>query len=266
MSWITAMGKWFPGDKVMFRERNLLEDLVQDMDWMALYLYGITGREFDAKQLDLLQSMWTHTSFPDPRLWNNRVAALAGTARSTPTLGICAALAVSESTLYGHGPCVWALDFLYRAKRCVDEGGSLKAIVDSELKKNRTVYGYGRPVTNKDERIEPMMCAARKNAADQGQYVLLAFEIDCLLKKWRGRFSLNAAGLYAALVADMGFSTREFHLFMVPVFLAGMPPCYIDTADRCPESFFPLKCEQIVYTGKPYRRWNDVSKKVTESV
>ena len=56
-------------------------------------------------------AIWTHTSYPDARLWNNRVAALAGTARSTGTLGIAAALAVSEAKIYGGAHNLRAANF-----------------------------------------------------------------------------------------------------------------------------------------------------------
>ena len=80
--WETRMGGWFPGERVVYRGQDLHVDL-KDMSWMELYVYGITGRRFDEKQLKILNAIWANTSYPEPRLWNNRVAALAGTARST---------------------------------------------------------------------------------------------------------------------------------------------------------------------------------------
>ena len=45
-----------------------------------------------------MHALWVNTSYPDARIWNNRVAALAGSARSTGNLGVSAALAVSEAS------------------------------------------------------------------------------------------------------------------------------------------------------------------------
>src|SRR5436309_888547 len=88
----TRMGAAFVGQRAVFRGHDLHADL-RDMDWLELYLFGITGRRFTRAQIELLQATWVYTSYPDARLWNNRVAALAGSARSTPALGIGAAIA-----------------------------------------------------------------------------------------------------------------------------------------------------------------------------
>ena len=59
-----------------------------------------------------------------------------------------------------------------------------------------------------------------------------------------------------ALSADLGLSPEEHQLFLTLVFVAGMPPCYIDARDRPEGAFFPLRCDGIVYEGTaPRRRW-----------
>ena len=56
-NWITDMGAWFGGDRVIFRGKNLFTDLF-DKSWMDVLLYGITGREFDQAQMRLWNSLW----------------------------------------------------------------------------------------------------------------------------------------------------------------------------------------------------------------
>src|SRR5882724_1198831 len=109
----TRMGGWFPGQRVVFRGKDLHVDL-KDIDWLDLYVYGITGRRFTKEQIRVLHAIWTFTSYPDPRLWNNRVAAAAGSARSTGHLAISGAIAVSEASIYGGKPVIRAIDFLLR--------------------------------------------------------------------------------------------------------------------------------------------------------
>src|SRR5262245_11533061 len=99
----SRVGAAFIGSHAVFRGKDLHADL-GDAGWLDLYLFGVTGRRFSTPKLRLLEAMWTHTSYPDARIWNNRVAALAGTTRSTGNLGIAAALAVSEAKIYGQGP------------------------------------------------------------------------------------------------------------------------------------------------------------------
>lgn len=120
----TRMGAVFPGERAVFRGHDLHASL-KDLDWLELYLFGITGRRYTPQQMKVLHALWSYTSYPDARLWNNRAVALAGTARSTGSLGIAAALAVSEAQIYGGGVVLRAIEFLMRAKIRVDAGKSV---------------------------------------------------------------------------------------------------------------------------------------------
>ena len=250
----TRMGAVFPGERAVFRGLDLHASL-KDLDWLELYLFGITGRRFAPQQMRVLHAIWSHTSYPDARLWNNRVAALAGTARSTGSLGIAAALAVSEAQIYGGGVVLRIIEFLIRAKTCVDAGADLAALVRAELKEQRGIAGYGRPITSGDERIAPMMALVREQGLDGGPHLRLAFKVEKILLAGRWRLHMNYAALTASLCADFGLSPREFYLFMIPVFLAGMPPCYREAAEKPAGLLFPLPCRILSYEGVARRRW-----------
>lgn len=250
----TRMGACFVGSRAVFRGQNLHAEL-KDMDWVELYVFGITGRRFSPEQLRLLHALWTYTSYPDARIWNNRVAGLAGSARSTGNLGIAAALAVSEASIYGRGIDIRASDFLVRTKKHLDSGGSLAQWVAGELKSQRSIAGYGRPITAGDERLAPTLALAGTLGLADGPYVQLAYAIEEALIAGRWRQRLNYGGLAAALAADLGLSPKEYYLFMFPAFLAGMPPCYIEAQQRPEGSLFPLPCTHILYEGQPKRPW-----------
>lgn len=253
--WVTDMGAWFPGERVVFRGKDLFRDLAE-WDWMSLLLYGITGRDFTDKQVRLLESLWiTCISYPDPRLWNNRVAALAGTTRSTATLAISGANAVSEATIYGHRPIIGAIDFLLRTRSELDKGGDLVRRIREHLKENRHIPGYGRPVVRRDERIEPLMLRAEKLGFADGRHVKLAFAVERILLQGRWRLHMNIAAVAAGLAADQGLTPNEYYQFLVLGFSAGMFPCYADATSHPEGSFFPLRCDRLVYKGKPHRRW-----------
>jgi citrate synthase len=68
---------------------------------------------------------------------------------------------------------------------------------------------------------------------------------------------MNSVGLTAALCADFGMSPREYYFFGLPVFLAGMPPCYLDAAEKPEGQLFPLPCRVMQYEGVARRRWRD---------
>jgi hypothetical protein len=250
----SSMGTFYPGSHVIFRGHDLHTDL-QDMDWVELYVFGITGRRFSKEQLRLMHSIWTCTSYPDVRLWNNRVAALAGSSRSTGNLGIAAALAVSEASIYGRGIDIRTIEFLHRTRKKVETGSSITECIQQEFESHRSLAGYGRPLINGDERNRHILALAHKLNLDQGPYLRLACEIEDALLAGRWRMKMNYAALAAALSADLGLTPREYYLFMFPAFLAGMQPCFIEAADRPEGTLYPVRCEDIQYDGKSHRAW-----------
>lgn len=257
---VSRMGAVFPGERVVFRGHDLHAAL-KDMYWLELYLFGITGRRFTPQQMTVLQAIWSYTSYPDARIWNNRVAALAGTARSTGSLGIAAALAVSEAQIYGRGIDLRAIEFLRRVKACVDAGADLAELVRTVLKGERSIAGYGRPIASGDERIAPMMALVREQGLDGGEHLRLAFEVERILLAGRWRLHMNYAALVAALAVDFGLSPREYYFFGIPAFLAGMPPCYLEAAEKQEGLLFPLPCRVMLYEGAARRPWRDAAPK-----
>ncbi len=266
--WKTNMGAWFPGERVVLRGKDIFHDL-NDYSWMKLLLYGITGKSFSDKQLELFEGIWTLcTSYPDPRLWNNQVAALAGTARSTMALGMSASIAVSEAIIYGFRPLVASQKLLHLVHHRCQHGEKLDDVVTDILAtgddgrpgagKNRTVArlpGYGRPIVHGDERIKPLMSLARRLGYDKGDLVTIAFEIEESLQTRGSSLRMNIAALMGALTADQGMSSREYYFYMIQCFSAGIIPSAISTFEQTEGSFFPARCTRIHYQGYEQRQW-----------
>lgn len=250
----TKVGACWPGSRAVFRGHDLHRDL-RETDWLELYLFGITGRRFTPQQINLLHGMWVLTSYPDTRIWNNRVAALAGNSRSSPVLGLSAALAVSEARIYGGGPGLRAIDFFRRAGKAVASGQALRDFVTEELTE-RHIYGYGRPINSSDERLPWLARLAEEQGLDQGLHFKMAFEVETiLLEMGKTNLRMNYAGMTASLGADLGLTPREFHIFRVPMFLAGMPPCWVEAAEKPEGTLFPTPCSEIAYEGVAVRTW-----------
>lgn len=250
--WTATVGKVFPTERVVFRGKDLHHEL-KELSWFELYLYGITGRFFNERQLKILNYIWVSTSYPDPRIWNNRVAALAGTARSTGPLALSAAVAVSEATMYGGRPFVTGIDFFLRAQKALQHGESLESIVDKEIETYKTIYGYGRAMVRGDERVPHMLAFIRDLGFDQGTYVQLSLAVENLLKK-KKQLTMNIGALYNALAADIGLTPAEYSVFMTLVFVAGMGPCYLEASEKKEGCFFPIRCSNLIYEGKTPRR------------
>jgi hypothetical protein len=253
----SRVGGCFLGSHVIFRGKDLHVEL-GDASWMDLYLYGVTGRRFSSAELRLFEALSCYTSYPDGRIWNNRVAALAGSTRSTGNLAISAALAVSEGAIFGRGIDIRASDFLIRTRAEVAAGGELGPWVRRELTERRSLAGYGRPISNQpDERLEPILTVARGLGLADGPHVTLAHDVERFLLESRLRMRMNYGAIAAALTADMGLSPREHYLFAHATFLAGMPPCYLDAAERPANTLFPLPCDGVAYRGAPKRAWKN---------
>ncbi|HYP90398.1 MAG TPA: hypothetical protein VEQ59_19635 [Polyangiaceae bacterium] len=255
----SRVGGCFIGSHVTFRDKDLHAEL-GEARWIDVYLFGITGRRFGSAELRLLEAIWSHTSYPDARIWNNRVAALAGSARSTGNLAVSAALAVSEASIYGRGIDIRACDFLVRARAALATGAELGPWVRRELSERRSLAGYGRPISNqKDERLDPILKLARSLGLGDGPHVQLAHDVERFLLESRLRMRMNYGAIAAALSADVGLSPREYYLYMHPAFLAGMPPCYLDAAERPANTFLPLPCDGVAYQGVPKRAWQKLA-------
>ena len=249
----TSVGACYPGTHAVFRGHDLHRELGQ-LDWVDLYVFGITGKRLSTAQVELLHALWVNTSYPDARLWNNRVAALAASARSSANLGVAAALALSEATVYGGLPGLRAITFLQNALRRSEAGEALEELVLEEARTHR-IYGYGRPINSTDERLPWIMAIAKRLGLDQGKYLKLAFTVEQVLLPHYAQLRINYAALHAALIADMGFTAREYQLLRVPTFLAGMGPCVVEAAAKPEGALFPTPCTGVAYAGLAPRPW-----------
>lgn len=252
--WPTELGVVSVADgTVTFRGHDLLNAL-EDLSWMDLLMYGITGRRFSAAQLELFQGLWKiSASYPEPRIWNNRVAALGGSVRSTPGLSLGAAIAVTDATIYGQRPMIGAFDFLQRARQCCDSGEQLHDVVVRELKTHRTIPGYGRPLRSVDERLAPAERLARRLGLWGGNYTHLAISVEKILKEYR--MGMNVAAIAAGLCADQTLTPFEYYRLTLLAFTAGLIHCEFDAAMHPEGTLFPLRCDRLQYGGPAARAW-----------
>lgn len=254
--WQTAMGGAVLGqDRVVARGKDLFSEL-DNFSWQQFLLFMITGREFDDKLVEFLERLLAICiNYPDPRIWNNRVAALAGTAGSTATLAASAGMAASEAKIFGGQSNLSASQFIHAALIRVQAGEDLEQVVLAELKKNRAISGYGRPVTKKDERIAHAQRVMLEYDIEDGAHTQLAYQVERILMTGRWRYQMNINGLMAAVTADFGISAEEYYLWLVNGYSAGIIACFIDADNKRAGALFPLRCERINYTGAGDRVW-----------
>lgn len=242
------------GEYAIFRGYDIHRDL-KDIHWVEMLVFSVTGKRYTPAQVRVFNAMMTFTSYPDTRIWNNRVAALAGSARSTGGLAASAALAVSEAAIFGRQVDYRALDFLARAKAAKDMGEDLGKFVANDLNQHRSIAGFGRPITASDERMIPMVNLLEQEGLNDGPYLRIAREVEAILLSGRWRFSMNYAGLVAAICGDFGLSPDEYVLAAFPVFVAGMIPCYLEAREKPSGAIMALRCEDMSFSGCQARPW-----------
>ena len=250
----TRVGACWPGTRAVFRGQDLHRDLA-GASAMDLFLFGITGRRFGENELRLLDGMWALTGYPDTRLWNNRVAALAANARSLPSLAIAAGLAASDARVFGGGPAFFSIDFFLRAGARQRAGDDAETIVVAELAERRRILGYGRPMSSTDERLPPLLALAEREGLAEGLHFKLAFDVEQALLRRQPFLKLNYAGATAALAADLGLTARQYQLYNVFKTMLGMPPCIVEAAEKPEGALMPMACVNVIYEGQARRSW-----------
>lgn len=250
----TKVGAAFPGSRAVFRGHDLHRELM-GTDWFSLCAYAALADKARPEQIALFNTIWVSSSYPDARLWNNRIAALGGTARSTPNLSISGAQAMTEAALFGRGNEFRATDFFIKTQRILDHGTTLAEHLSRYLAEGHRLPGYGRPISSVDERIPIAMNRARELGLADGRHVKLAHDIERHFDQLGKPLRMNLGALISAFAADFGWTPREFNLFVYASFVAGMLPCYLEAADKPPGATFPIRCADVVYEGPSPRAW-----------
>lgn len=258
-NWQTSMGGMV-FDKgmvsaVLLRGKDIFTEL-RDKTWVEYLLFAVTGNE-DPKLARLIEGIWViSSSYPDPRLWNNRVAAFAGTARSTGHLAVAGAMAVTEASIYGGQPILKVADFLSRAVNQLQKGEQLQQVLDTELIQNGKIYGYGRPGFGEDERIQPLLDFVKEANIERGRYTELVFEIEKYFACFKRRLQPNIAALVTGLLLDQGLKAREIYYLFILSFSGGFLPCYLDAQAQPAGALFPLRSKRVKYCGVAPRSWS----------
>lgn len=243
------------GEHVVFRGKNLHVDF-HTSSWMYVYLYGVCATVFTPRQERILDKIFTYTSYPDIRIWNNRVAALAGSFRSSVYLGVAAALATSDAKIYGGGINARAALFINKVAHLVENGEDIAETIQKELHDNRSIAGFGRPISSKDERIEPLLNIIKEENLECTKYLNAVHKIQAWLDDNRYRLKANYAAFAVAIAMDVGLSPEQFYHYGFTSFLAGMMPCYIQEKSKTAGTLMPLRCDEIVYEGPELIKWS----------
>lgn len=234
----------------------MLDDLVGQASFFQVLVLNTVGRLPGPDLAAWLEALFICLSWPDARIWCNQVGSLAGSLRASPIAAVTAGVLASDSRMYGPGCMTAACGFIVQALHQTTLGRSPESIISKHPKRGQdkvpVIAGYARPIATGDERISAMERTALALNLVSGRHLLLAYEIEKVMKQKYGE-SMNLAGYGAAFLTDQGFTGQEVYRLLSCWVMSGVHACYAEAADQPPESFFPLHCSDIDYQGQPPR-------------
>jgi len=242
-------GGWTIGGETTLHGYSIHQELTHQASWMQALLLSITGRLYDEKQARLIEAIFVATGYPDPRLWCNRIVALAGSAQCPAGSALSAGVASAEAKVYGGQAEYYAARAFAECHRIFQQQGddALFTHMKAVLKKERVMFGFGRPLTRVEERIGPIEKMAKEMGIKDGPHLTTVKHMEGMFKRYR--LILNFAGYATARLLDLGLTAHQVHQFLTVCFYIGMPPCYSEAFENEPGTFLPIACEDILYAG-----------------
>lgn len=248
-------GGWLVGKGVFNHGYSMMDDLVGKVSYMQVVTLNATGKLPNKSFADWLDAVHICLSWPDSRIWCNHIGALGGTIQASSVAATSAGVLAADAKSYGIKPLILGVAFIQQALRDFKNGMSVKEIIEQECKKHRGkpyIMGYARPLAKGDERLSAMERVQNNLALPTGEHQLLAQAIEQELLAAFDE-SMNINGYMSAFLSDQGYSPTEVYRIFSFLVTSGVTACFVDTADKAPGTFLPLRCEDIEYTGTPYR-------------
>lgn len=250
----TKKGGWTITNGIITHGYSLLDDLLGKISFFQLLILHVTGKLPDRRLADWLEGAYMCLSWPDPRIWCNFIGSLGGSARISPASAVCAGTLAADSRVYGVGTLKACTEFIMAALQKYSEYQSAEQYIENYCKRDGKLVtpGFARPLAKGDERVEAMQDVVVALHFAEGPHLKLAYEISNYLIEQYGE-SLNFAGYVSAFLVDQGFSANEVERVFSLWVNAGVHACYVEAAEKVPDSFLPLRCDDIEYTGEPIR-------------
>ncbi len=251
----TKRGGWIIGDKVRIRDYSLLDDLVGKVSYFQSLILNITGELPSPEISRWVEALYQCLSFPDPRIWCNQIGTLGGTLRASSVASITAGILASDSRMYGPGTIASVYGFLHEGLEAARCGETTEAIVQRYQRSPRhrvAIPGFGRPIATGDERVVAMERVAKELGLETGEYLALAYDVEAYLQEHQGE-GMNLATYLVSGMMDQGWTLPQIQQISSIIVTSGVAACYGEAYENPPESFLPLRCDDIDYRGKAPR-------------
>jgi hypothetical protein len=248
-------GGWRVGSGITTHGYSLLDDIHGKCSVFQVIIMNVTGRLPDKRLADFVEGLFICLSWPDARIWCNKVGAFCAMTRASPTAAIASGGLAGDSTMYGPGT-VPAIDAFIKCAHeyIVEGGGSVENFIDENGYRGGKLYapGFARPLAKGDERITAMRRYARELGFVPGVYENMVNQIEEHLALREGE-GLNLAGYFTAFMYDREYSMHELMGITAWCISTGVYASYFEQIDRPPEAFLALKVDDIDYSGPAIR-------------
>jgi hypothetical protein len=248
-------GGWRMGEKIECHGLDLMEDVVGKLSYMQLVILNATGRLESKAMADWFEAVHICMSWPDPRIWCNRVGSLGGSVGANAVASVCAGVLAADSTSYGPRTIMRGIDLIVRAYTSVTSGINIEQFVADEVERKGGkphLMGYARPVVKGDERVVVLEKNAELLGFKRGGHLELAHQIESILDREFGE-SMNLNGYMSAFVSDYGFSALEIYQILSVMVSSGVAACHVNNTAEPHGSFAPLQIQDIKYGGSQAR-------------
>lgn len=251
---ISKTGGWFPGKGVFSHGYSMMDDLVGKKSYFQIVVLNATGKMVSTEFAHWIEVGYSCLSWPDPRIWCNQIGALAGGVRTSAIAATAMGVLATDSRTYGVYPLKEGVQFIQTALASYQQGLSAEQIVANVPSRGGKplIVGYIRPIAKGDERIRAMASIAEGYEFPMGPHLELAMAIERVLQEKYDE-GMNVNGYVSAVMADHGFSPDEVYQIFTTLVASGVTACYLDTYHQAPDTFLPLRCDDIDYQGSAKR-------------
>jgi len=252
---ISDVGHWQGGVDVNVQGHSLMNDLMKNASLMQVNILNATGKLVKRNVADWLEINFMGLSYPDSRIWCNQISAYAADTDATVVAAASSAILSTDSRAYGGSQTTFScMLFLQKAFLQYQQGVSLTDIVSNEkvIKGKPMIVGFARPIDKDDERLLPYEQAQKSLNITIGNYLLFAKSLSSYLYETYN-LSINSGGYASAFLLDQGFTPNEGYKIKAFAVVGGALACYRDLEKTAPNSFLPLRCGDVKYTGKAKR-------------
>lgn len=244
-------GGWVIGKGIFNHGYSMMDDLVGKVSYMQVLVLNATGRLPERPLADWFEACYICMSWPDPRIWCNQIGALGGATKTSVVAAVTAGVLAADAKSYGSRPLLQGVRFIRSAMQDFKRGICVEEIIRNECEKHRgkpNITGFARPLAKGDERVVAMERVQKQLELPIGAHLQLALQIESILLK-NFNESMNINGYASAFLSDLGYTAQEVYRIFAMVVNSGVAACYADTKGKTPDSFLPLRCADIEYTG-----------------